>query len=277
MPRIRLAPRADRALRTAVKVAAGAADVVRRPASGAVILLYHRVGARSETSVDLPADLFDDQMATLASHHRVVSLEEALGVLRGEQPGPCVAVTFDDGTSDLAELALPILVRHRIPATWYVATSFIDEQRTFPDSGTPLSWWALRDACSTGLISVGSHTHRHLLLDRASETEVEDELTRSISSIEDNLGRTPLDFAYPKALLGSPAAQDAVRLRFRSAALAGTRANVIGRSDPHQLARSPIQVSDHGAWFDRKVAGGMGLEDSLRTRLNRRRYVGSTI
>jgi len=272
MFRNRFAQGADRALHTAVKITAGAADVVRRPATGVVILLYHRVGARSQTSVDLPAALFDEQMAALASTHHVVSLDDALRVLRGERPGPCVAVTFDDGTSDLVDLALPILVRHRIPATWYIATSFIDDQRPFANSGTPLSWAALRDACSTGFVSVGSHTHRHLLLDRASEPEVADELARSITSIGDNLGSAPLDFAYPKALLGSHAAQAAVRAHFRSAALAGTRANVVGQTDVHQLARSPIQVSDRRVWFDRKVAGGMALEDTLRGLINRRRY-----
>lgn len=70
-----LAHRADRTLRTGVKVAAGLADVVRRPSTGAVILLYHRVGARSHMSVDLPTDQFNEQMAALASNHRVVSLE----------------------------------------------------------------------------------------------------------------------------------------------------------------------------------------------------------
>jgi peptidoglycan/xylan/chitin deacetylase (PgdA/CDA1 family) len=276
MPESLFVRRADRALRTAVKITAGIADVVRRPAAGVVILLYHRVGAGSSSSVDLPVELFDEQMASLAGSHDVVSLDEALRVLRGERVGPCVAVTFDDGTSDLVDLALPVLVRHRIPATWYLATSFIDEQRPFTGTGKPLSWAAVRDACSTGLVSVGSHTHRHLLLDRASAAQVHDELTRSITSIGDNTGTAPLDFAYPKALLGSGAAQAAVREHFRSAALAGTRANVVGATDPHRLARSPIQVNDGRVWFERKVAGGMAVEATVRELMNRRRYARAT-
>ena len=35
-------------------------------------------------------------------------------------------------------------------------------------------------------------------------------------------------------------------------------------ADPHRLARSPIQVSDGMQFFERKVAGGMALEDSFR-------------
>ncbi len=244
---------------------------MRRPAEGAVILLYHRVGAGTASSVDLPAATFDEQMAALANTGRVVTLADALAVLNGEQRGPCIAVTFDDGTADLVETALPIMVRHGVPATWYLATSFIDEQKPF-DSGPPLTWSAVRDACSTGLVSIGSHTHRHRLLDRAPEAEVADELDRSIASIADNVGDAPVDFAYPKALCGSPAAEALVRDRFRSAALAGTRANVVGATDLHRLARSPIQVNDGRVWFERKVAGGMTFEHTVRELLNRMRY-----
>jgi peptidoglycan/xylan/chitin deacetylase (PgdA/CDA1 family) len=271
-----LARSADHVLRSAVKVAARAADVLRRPPAGVVILLYHRVGGGSRAAVDLPAALFEDQMAELAGTARVVDLDGALRAVRGETSEPCVAVTFDDGTRDFVEVALPILVRHRIPATCYVATAFVDEQRLFAADAPPASWSGLRDACSTGLVAVGSHTHRHRLLDRAPEAEVVDELDRSIAAIGDNLGAPPLDFAYPKALLGSEAAQAAVRDRFRSAALAGTRANVPGRTDPYRLARSPIQVADGHGWFRRKAAGGMALEDTLRDVLNRRRYARAT-
>ena len=83
-------------------------------------------------------------------------------------------------------------------------------------------------------------------------------------------------FAYPKAVMGSPAADRAVRARFDSAAIAGTRVNAYGRTDPYRLARSPIQVSDGMRWFKRKVAGGMRFEDDVRRLVNRKRYAGAT-
>ncbi len=62
--------------------------------------------------------------------------------------------------------------------------------------------------------------------------------------------------------------------RFRSAALAGTRANVAG-DDPLRLYRSPIQAADSFSDFQRKAVGGMGLEDRTRRVLNRLRYRGA--
>ena len=44
-------------LQRVVKGAAAAADALRPPRRGVVVLLYHRVGRRTESEVDLPIDL----------------------------------------------------------------------------------------------------------------------------------------------------------------------------------------------------------------------------
>jgi peptidoglycan/xylan/chitin deacetylase (PgdA/CDA1 family) len=262
----------------AVKVGAAAPGVVRRPPPGLVVLIYHRVGARSGLEVDLPHDVFDEQMAFLAATGAVVRLDDGIARLADPDAAqePMVAVTFDDGTADFADEVVPVLVDHGVPVTLYVATRFIDEQVDFPDAGRPITWPALRDATATGLVDVGSHTHGHVLLDRAPPATVAGELDRSIGRIAGELGSPPRHFAYPKALAGTAAADLAVRARFASAAVAGTRVNRYGTTDPYRLARSPIQRSDGERWFREKVAGGMTLEDTLRRALNRRRYTTAT-
>src|SRR6185312_15706382 len=136
-------------------------------------------------------------------------------------------------------------------------------------------WAALADMTSTGLWQIGSHTHTHALLDRLPDDEIAHELDRSIALIGDHLGAPPAHFAYPKALAPSPAADLAVRCRFRSAALAGTRVNRFGATDPWLLARTPIQVDDGERWFRRKAVGGMAFEDDLRRTVNRVRYASA--
>jgi peptidoglycan/xylan/chitin deacetylase (PgdA/CDA1 family) len=263
-------------LRRVVKTSAAAADRVRPAARGVVILLYHGVGAGTGLEVDLPAELFEEQMGELAAEHRVVTLDEALHALGGEAAplGDPVVVTFDDGTADFVDTALPILERHRVPATLYVATGYVERGCDFPGRGAMASWSALRDALATGLLTIGSHTDTHALLDRLPARDVEHELDRSRQLITDRLGVRADHFAYPKAVIGSAAAQAAVRARFRSAAVAGTRSNRYGRTDPYRLHRSPIQVADGLRWFRRKAAGGMALEGVLREALDRRRYAG---
>jgi Polysaccharide deacetylase len=262
----------------AVKATAATADRVRRPPRGVVFLIYHRVGGGTASTVDLPAGLFDEQMAWLASRRAAVSIDDALVSLgRAEAPArDPVVVTFDDGTADLVEVALPILSTHQVPAVFYLATDFIEHSKPFPPNAMPLSWAAVRDAVSTGLVTVGSHTDTHALLDRIDPAAAAAELDRSCALIEDRAGVTALDFAYPKAVAGSPGVEDLVRRRFRSAALGGSRPNRYGASDPHRLARSAIQRSDGMRYFERKATGGMALEDRLRRTVNRLRYASAT-
>jgi peptidoglycan/xylan/chitin deacetylase (PgdA/CDA1 family) len=264
--------------RHAVKVVAAAADAFRRPRHGLVVLIYHRVGGGAAIETDLPLSLFERQISFLAQHADVVTLDDGLRKLdaASSRESSMVAITFDDGTADFAEVALPVLARHRVPVTLYLATAFVEDQRPFPSDGQPITWDAVRDACSTGLVTVGSHTHRHALLDRLPAEEVDDELDRSTGLIEERLGARAAHFAYPKAVPGSAVAERAVRARFRSAALAGTRANLARATDPYRLARSPVQVSDGMRWFMRKASGGLELEDRVRRLLDHHRYRHAT-
>lgn len=260
-----------------LKLGAAGRDTLLPPGRGAVVLLYHRVGRRSQLAVDLPAGLFRSQVDELTADGRVVSLDRLLSLVERSEPPPVdpVALTFDDGTADFADVVLPVLTEAGAAVTLYVATDYVERAAPFPHDGTPLSWAALADALSTGLVTVGSHTHTHALLDRLPPDRVGAELDRSVKLIEDRLGVSPEHFAYPKALLGSADAQQAVRARFRSAAVAGTRANPYGRTDPYRLHRSPVQVADGMTWFRRKAGGGMALEDDVRRLVNRRRYEGA--
>ena len=203
-----------------MKVTAASADIVRRPAAGFVVLIYHRVGERTRLDVDLPRDLFEEQIAYIAAHCDVVTLADGVSRVTRGYSAPTVAVTFDDGTADFADEALPVLVRHRVPATLYVATEFVDRGRLFPDDGVPLSWAALRDAHATGLVDVGSHTHTHALLDRLASDRIAGELDRSVDLIGEHVGARAEHFAYPKAVPGSA---DGRRRRARTVRLGRAR------------------------------------------------------
>ncbi len=267
------------ALKLAVKRLSRVADRVVPPPRGITVLIYHRVGGGSDSAVDLDPAAFEQQLTVLAGEHRVLTLADAVAELSTSTPAgeaePGVVITFDDGTRDFTDFSVPALARHGLPATLYAATHFIDTGEHFPWGAPPTTWAALRDAMATGLISVGSHTHSHWLLDRLEPAVVAADLDRSVELIETNLGQPPADFAYPKALPGSPAVEIEVRRRFRSAGLAANRVNRPGRTDLHRLWRTPIQHSDVGEFFTAKASGGMRIEGELRAALSKLRYRGA--
>jgi peptidoglycan/xylan/chitin deacetylase (PgdA/CDA1 family) len=265
------------AVKQLVKRASITVDRVVPPKPGITVLIYHRVGGGSDSAVDLPAATFEAHLEHLRRHHRVLTLDAAVDELSAPSADPvepAVVLTFDDGTADFTDVAVPLLARHEIPATLYAATSFIDEGVPFPWGAPPTSWSALRDACSTGFVTVGSHTHTHRLLDRLPAADAADDLDRSIELIGAEVGRAPEHFAYPKAVPPSPPVEIEVRRRFRSATLAGGKVNCPGRVDLLRIGRTPIQTTDTPEQFAAKACGGFRLEGSARAAVAAVRYRG---
>jgi hypothetical protein len=197
------------AARATLKGAAAFADTARRPPPGITILIYHRVGAGTGGQMDLSPAAFDAQLRWLKETQRVLALDAALAELVSSSPTATsgVVLTFDDGTTDWVDHVLPALERHGVPATFYVATSFVEDRTEFPGGGRPLDWSGLGELASSELTTIGSHTHRHLLLDRLPPDEVDAELERSVELLRDRVGVRAEHFAYPKAVAGSPSAR----------------------------------------------------------------------
>ncbi len=101
------------------------------------VLIFHRVLPQSDplfpTEVD--ARTFDAMLGWIGGLFNVLPLDEAVTALRaGRLPARAAAITFDDGYADNEEVALPILQRHRMPATFFIASGFLDGGRMWNDT-----------------------------------------------------------------------------------------------------------------------------------------------
>jgi peptidoglycan/xylan/chitin deacetylase (PgdA/CDA1 family) len=113
--------------------------LANRRQPGIAILMYHSVMENPNLVADSlggivhSTPVFEKQMQLLARGFHPASLEEASRYVRGEAEFPKrpIVVTFDDGYRDNYEVALPILNRLGIPATFYVTVDCV-ERRTLP-------------------------------------------------------------------------------------------------------------------------------------------------
>jgi peptidoglycan/xylan/chitin deacetylase (PgdA/CDA1 family) len=113
-----------------------AGHLVGRSEGRALILLYHRV-AKLRTDpwgLAVAPRRFAEHLEVLRERANPVQLGELTGTLGdGGLPDRSVVVTFDDGYLDNLLNAKPLLERHEVPATVFVATGFIGQEREF--------WW----------------------------------------------------------------------------------------------------------------------------------------
>lgn len=248
--------------RKAIKAAVLPMGALRPRRTGdVVVLLYHRIGT-GDREIDLPADLFEEHLRILKRKDRILSLDAALS---DEEGG--VVLTFDDGYRDFDEHVVPLLERYQVPALLYLATGLV--AGTDEDLGEDaLTWPMLERAISTGLVTVGAHTHNHTNLAEASEGEAAVEMRMSKDLVEQRLGVVCRHFAYPWSV-GSAGAQRAAGHLFDTSALDSWKTNRRGAIDPQRLGRTPILRSDGIRFFRAKTLGLLDFE-AIAYRLARR-------
>src|SRR5436190_14683687 len=97
-----------------------------------VILLYHSVCDVNTDpfGIRVSPRNFAEQMAVIAAHCRPMRLDRLREALQADDVPPrSVVVTFDDGFADNLLHAKPVLDRHHIPATIFVASGLVDQTR----------------------------------------------------------------------------------------------------------------------------------------------------
>lgn len=93
------------------------------------ILIFHRVHRVIDPLFPGEPDAlwFDAMLGWVKSWFNVLSLDEAVARLKaGTLPSRAAAITFDDGYADNYHIALPLLKKHGLSATVFVATGFLD-------------------------------------------------------------------------------------------------------------------------------------------------------
>lgn len=101
-----------------------------------LILTYHRVLPLPDALLpdDIDAAAFAWQMQLLSSQFNVLPLPEAAARLQaGQLPPRAASVSFDDGYANNFTVALPLLNRYGVPATFFISTGYLDGGRMWND------------------------------------------------------------------------------------------------------------------------------------------------
>ncbi|BCS95871.1 polysaccharide deacetylase [Desulfoluna limicola] len=180
----------------------GAPRAVCAGTDSAVIFMYHRFGDSRYPSTNVRMDQFKAQLAYLeeGGFHVAPLGEVAAALKKGEAlQEKTVVITMDDAYATVYDNAWPLLKEKGWPFTVFVATDAVDR-----NSREYMSWDQMREMKQHG-VQFGNHTatHPYMVRMEAGETEAQwrDRLTADVRKgqrrLEEELGETPLLFAYP--------------------------------------------------------------------------------
>src|SRR6195256_3824138 len=175
----------------------------RRSQDFPVMILYHHLVSDRPHRFGVGTSYFLRQVNYLLRHYRVVSLSEAVRLIRkGPVTVPTVAITFDDGLADNYINLRAVTEATGVPIGYFVATEHISSGNEFAHDGlfnetgfAPNTWEQIQFLKHSGF-EIGSHTRSHADCGSTDEEFLRSEIVGSLEDFKQNLGAT-VHFSFP--------------------------------------------------------------------------------
>src|ERR1700694_2098720 len=190
----------------------------RREASYPVMILYHHLVSDRPHRFGVSTAYFLRQVNYLLRHYRVVSLSEAVDLVRkGGIKMATVGITFDAGSADNFVNLRAITEESGLPIGYFISTEHISSGREFAhdqlfdEPGFPPNTWEQVEFLQRCGYEIGSHTRNHADCGSPDEEFLRHEIVGSGEDIRRKLGPTA-HFSFPFGLpqnISAPAAETA--------------------------------------------------------------------
>lgn len=170
----------------------------------AIVLVFHRVDdSLADKKLTCSSYMFKEICQFAKQYFNVISLPDLINKLNNNQDvSNNLVITFDDGYLDNYEVAAPILKQLNLPATFFIATDFIESNRvTWWDKEDDIvskwmSWDQVRELKKMGF-DIAAHTKNHIDLGVIIGEEAVEEIKGSKDRLEQELSETINLFCYP--------------------------------------------------------------------------------
>ncbi|MXS84943.1 polysaccharide deacetylase family protein [Nitrosomonas sp. HPC101] len=123
------------------------------------IVIHHRVLPEPDLLTgEGGVTQFEKGLGYLTNNFNILPLSEAVNRLgNGTLPARAACITFDDGYADNAEVALPLLQKYGVTATFFIASGFLDGGRMWNDTVIESVRFARGDKLDLSMIDLGTH------------------------------------------------------------------------------------------------------------------------
>ena len=226
------------------------------------ILMYHHVAAHDSNGLTISAVKLESQFKYLAeSGYRTYHFSE-LEKMKTLPKGKNIVITFDDGYVSQNELALPLLRKYKLKATFFVPLHFLGATDTWNTGSLQIMDLPQLKKLDPKIVELGFHSFYHKKYTELSNAEIEADTRRCMEFITENgLNFSPV-LAYPygkfpkekraNAIFTEILSQNGIRYGLRI----GNRINTFPFKKPYAIQRIDVKGEFSMLKFRQKIRFG---------------------
>ena len=161
------------------------------PDKGVIALMYHRFNENKYPSTNIRNEVFLKHLDEINnSKFEFISFNKFNEIIKNKMEKNYLLLTIDDGFESFYLNAWPVLKKRKIPFILFVST------REVGNYGY-MTWKQIKEIDSSGLATIGNHSHTHEYLIDWKDNKIKSDLITSIEIFKKELGYSPEIFSYP--------------------------------------------------------------------------------
>jgi len=194
--------------------------------------MYHRFNENKYPSTNIQMNIFKSHIEIINKNnykfYNPVYFEREFHLSKSEKK---ILITVDDGFTSFYENAWPYLKKNKIPFILFISTEAIGKFGY-------MTWSQIKEIEKEEFAFLGNHSHSHEYLVGYKFKDFKNDIDKSISIFEKNIGYNPIFFSYPFGEY-SLEQKNYIRKNFKFAF--GQNSGVIDlNKDKFELPRFPI-------------------------------------
>ena len=158
---------------------------------GIITIMYHRFEENKYPSTNIRMTDFKEHLEMIKKNNikfvNPLNFEDELNNNKNQRK---VLITIDDGYQSFYDNAWPILKESKIPFILFISTREVGKNGY-------MSWKNIKEIEKYDFVEIGNHSHTHDYLIDFDDVAIENDLKKSISIFEENLGKNSIFFSYP--------------------------------------------------------------------------------
>ena len=150
---------------------------------GVISLMYHRFEENKYPSTNIKIDVFKEHLKIIEENKiKFINPKNLKNELQNNKLQRKILLTIDDGFLSFYENAWPILKDKKIPFILFVSTREVG-------AFNYMTWDQIKEISKEDFVEIGNHSHTHEYLVDESNELIKEDISKSISIFEKNLGK----------------------------------------------------------------------------------------